>query len=167
MTNGDREGRVFQSHFHTYKGFFFLLTTKYLLLYVYWKKTWKRLPENFEYAEMRHGDVILTLQWRHGSKCGQRVADVRLIFFFYFSLGLVRVWVKNNGNPIWCARIALAVHIQQILSMTGKCNNHRPQVNPKTREEETQNTTRHKTPRTQSHKVKQPAFSSSARWLQN
>ena len=37
MTNGDREGQIFQSHPHTNNGFFFLLTdtTKYLNLY--WK----------------------------------------------------------------------------------------------------------------------------------
>ena len=35
MTNGDPEGRIFLSHPHTNNGFFFLLTTKYLILY--WK----------------------------------------------------------------------------------------------------------------------------------
>ena len=107
MTNGDREGRIFLSNPHTNNGFFFSLTIKYLFLY--WKKTWKRLPENPEYAQMRHGDVILTLQWRHGSTCGQRADDVRL-FVFYLSLGLVRVceiiesiigvqWGQKNPNP--------------------------------------------------------------------
>ena len=33
MTNGDRQGQVFPSHPHTINGFFFLLTTKYLILY--------------------------------------------------------------------------------------------------------------------------------------
>ena len=36
MTNGDHEGWIFLSHPHTNNGFFFLLTTKYLILY--WKK---------------------------------------------------------------------------------------------------------------------------------
>ena len=54
MSNGDREGQIFLYH-----PFFFLLTTKYLILY--WKYM-KKLPENPEYAEMRHGDAILTLQ---------------------------------------------------------------------------------------------------------
>ena len=39
-------------------GFLFLFTTKYRILY--WKP-WKMLPENPEFAEMRYGDVILTL----------------------------------------------------------------------------------------------------------
>ena len=102
MTNSDRERRIFLSHPHTNNGLFFSLTIKYLFLY--WKKTWKRLPENPGYAEMRHGDVILLLQWRHGSTCGQRVDYVRL-FVFYLSLGLVRVCEielshmgKNSGN---------------------------------------------------------------------
>ena len=54
---------------------------------------------------MRQGDVILTLQRRHGSTCGQHAGDVRL-FVFYLSLGMVRVYEinrshmgKNNGNP--------------------------------------------------------------------
>ena len=73
---------------------------------LYWKKTtWKRLPENLEYTEIWHVDMILTLQWRNGSTCGQPEAKVRL-FIFYLSHGLV--WVceielshigKNNGNP--------------------------------------------------------------------
>ena len=33
MTTGDREGRIFLSHPHTYNGLFFLLTTKYCILY--------------------------------------------------------------------------------------------------------------------------------------
>ena len=32
----------------------------------------KRLPENPEYAELRHDDVILTSQCRHIWTCGQR-----------------------------------------------------------------------------------------------
>ena len=57
MTISDHEGQIFLSHPHTNNGFFFLLTTLYL---IYIEKTWKKLPENPEYAEMRHGDVILT-----------------------------------------------------------------------------------------------------------
>ena len=55
MTNGDHEGRIFLSHPHMNNEFFFLLTTKYPILY--WKNL-KRLTENPEYAEMWHGDVI-------------------------------------------------------------------------------------------------------------
>ena len=47
MTIGDREGQIFISHPHTNNGFFFLLTTLYL---IYIEKTWKKLPENPEYA---------------------------------------------------------------------------------------------------------------------
>ena len=59
MTIGDREGCIFLSYPHTNNGFFFLLTTKYLILF---KKDMKRLPENPKYAEMIHGDVPLTIQ---------------------------------------------------------------------------------------------------------
>ena len=44
MTNGDHKGRIFQSHAHTNNGFFFLLTTKYLILY--WKKYEKSFLKN-------------------------------------------------------------------------------------------------------------------------
>ena len=103
MTNDGLEGRNFLSHPHTNNRFFFLLTTRYLILFG--EKREKRLLESPEYTEMRHGDVILSLQKRHEKTCGQRAADVRL-FVFYLSLGLVRVCEiglyhmgKNNGNP--------------------------------------------------------------------
>ena len=38
------------------------------------RKTWKSLPENPEYTEMPHSDVVLTLQWPHRSTCCQRAA---------------------------------------------------------------------------------------------
>ena len=57
MIIGDCEGRILLSHPHTHDGYFFLLATKYLILYY---KDMKKLPENPEFAEMRHGDVILT-----------------------------------------------------------------------------------------------------------
>ena len=59
MTISDREGQIFLSHPHTHDGYFFLLPTKYVILYY---KDMKKLHENPEFAEMRHGDVILTLQ---------------------------------------------------------------------------------------------------------
>ena len=59
ITIGDREGRIFLSHPHSLDGYFFLLTTKFIILYY---KDMKRLSENTEFAEMGHGDVILTLQ---------------------------------------------------------------------------------------------------------
>ena len=33
MTTGDPEGRIFLSHLHTNKGFFFLLIIKYIILF--------------------------------------------------------------------------------------------------------------------------------------
>ena len=59
MTIFDPEGRVFLSQPHTHDGYFFWLTTKYFILY---HKDMKRLTESFEFAEMQHGDIILTLQ---------------------------------------------------------------------------------------------------------
>ena len=59
MPIGDRGGQIFLSHPHTHDGYFFLLTTKYLILY--WKDV-KRFQENPEFAEMRYGEVILSLQ---------------------------------------------------------------------------------------------------------
>ena len=76
MTNGDCEGSIFLSHPHTNDGFF---SCSPLNNSFYIGKTWKRLPESPEYAEMRHGDIILTLQWCHGSACG--------CLFFIFPTG--------------------------------------------------------------------------------
>ena len=59
MTSDDHKGRIFLSYPHTHDRFFFLLTTKYLILC--WKNM-ERLPKNPEYAEMRYGEVILILQ---------------------------------------------------------------------------------------------------------
>ena len=99
VTSGDREGRIFLSHPHTNNGLFFLLNTKHAkYLVLYWKNM-KRLPENPEVAEMRHGDVILTSQWRcsHGSTCGRHAAVL-----FYLPHGLVRVWEINRIHH-WCS----------------------------------------------------------------
>ena len=59
MTNGDCEGRIIQSHPHLNNVFFFLLTTKYFIYY--WKNI-NKTSKNTEFAELRHGDVNLTLQ---------------------------------------------------------------------------------------------------------
>ena len=72
-----RDGYILSHNHSKNNGIFFLLTTKYRILH------W-RLPENPEFAEMRHGDVILTLQLHRRSTCGQR-AVVR----FYLSHGLI------------------------------------------------------------------------------
>ena len=77
MTICNRETWIFLSHPHTSNVFYFLLITKCL---IYVGKTQKRIPENPKYAEMRHGDVILTLQWRHKSTWGQRAGVLFLSF---------------------------------------------------------------------------------------
>ena len=64
-------------------------------------KTCKGLPENPEYTEMQYGDVISTLQWRHGSTCGQHAADVQL-FTFYLSHGLVQVFRDGIKGNLLC-----------------------------------------------------------------
>ena len=65
------------------KWFFFLvpLNTSFNI-----RKTWKRLPGNPTRTEMWHGDVILTVQWRHGW-----LATVH----FYLTRGLVRICEKE------------------------------------------------------------------------
>ena len=54
MANVDHEGRIFLYHPHTNNGFFSCLplNTSFDI-----GKTCKRLPENLEYAKLRHGDV--------------------------------------------------------------------------------------------------------------
>ena len=52
------------------------------------------LPENHEYAEMRHCDVIQKLK-HYNDVMDRRATDV---FVFNLSHGLVQVG-ENNGNP--------------------------------------------------------------------
>ena len=47
MTNGDHEGGIFLSYSHTKYGFFFLLTTVFIYLFIY------LFPEVFEYANVQ------------------------------------------------------------------------------------------------------------------
>ena len=98
MTNSDCEGQIFLSHPHTNNGIFFLLTTKYHILYYKNMHMRRRRPENPEYTEMRHGDAIFNI-----SMMSQ--IDVQL-FVFYLSRRLVRVCEielshmgKNSGYP--------------------------------------------------------------------
>ena len=59
MTNGDRDSRFsFLSNLTQIMDSFSCSTTKYHILY--WKHE-KCFQKNPEYAEMRHGDIILTL----------------------------------------------------------------------------------------------------------
>ena len=83
---GDREVRIFLSHPHTNNGFFPCSPLNISFILEKLEKDLRKILENPEYAELRHGDAILILQRRHGSTCGQRAA-VR----FYLSLGLVRM----------------------------------------------------------------------------
>ena len=99
MAIGDPEGRIFLSHPHTNNRPYFLLTTFYLI-YI-GKKPLKRPLEIPEYAEMRHGDVILhyialRIDVRPSCSCS----------FFIFPKGLygsVRylTWVKTREIPIF------------------------------------------------------------------
>ena len=57
MIKGDCEGQILLSHPHTNNEFFFLLTSYYL---IFIGETCKRLLENPKFAEIQHGDVILT-----------------------------------------------------------------------------------------------------------
>ena len=56
MTNGDREGRIFLSCPHTNNGFFFLLTTVFIYLFIYFLFIYlfeNKLPEVPEYAKVQ------------------------------------------------------------------------------------------------------------------
>ena len=59
----------------------------------------KKLPENPEFAEMWHGDIILTLQWSCGTTSHKHVA-VRFLSFPRAGPGLdLSHMGKNNGDP--------------------------------------------------------------------
>ena len=106
MTNGDQEGRFFLSILTRIINCF---SCSPLSTAFYIRKTWKRLPENLEYAEMRHGDVIFNTFWRHFDVTDWPAADVRLFVFLSFPLAVKDMWDriishlshmgKNIGNP--------------------------------------------------------------------
>ena len=52
------------------------------------KKHEKKLPENSEYAEMWHGGVILTLQWRLRPTFDQRATVRFFLSFPWFGMGM-------------------------------------------------------------------------------
>ena len=102
MTNRDREGRIFLSYPHRNNRFFFLLTVKYHILY--WKKTCKRLPDNSEFTTLRHVDVMLTLKWRKGRRCGCSVSIFPTDWYRYVRSNYL-TFVKTMEILIWCAKI--------------------------------------------------------------
>ena len=54
MTNGDPEGRIFLSYLHTNNGFFFLLTTVFIYLFIL-----KLLTEVHEHAKVKYHMITL------------------------------------------------------------------------------------------------------------
>ena len=93
MTKSDREGRIFLSNPHTNNVYFFLLDTKYFILY--WEKNGKKASKNPEYAQMRHGYVILTFN----DVTDRRGVSVRPTWgcsFFYLSQRLLWVCEINR-----------------------------------------------------------------------
>ena len=85
MTNDDRQGQIFLSHPHMNNGLFFLLNTKYLI--IYWKNMKKISRKSW-------------IRWEETWWCNFNITmtswiDVRPAYgcsFFYLSHGLVRVF---------------------------------------------------------------------------
>ena len=109
---------IFLSHTHTHDGYFFLLTTKYLTIYY---KDMKKLPENPEFAEMGHGDVILTLHILSA-----------YLYFFYIKLGFVHMhfiiillvlkhWCFNDTNCKLFFKNQNVHHLHFVNSYTFTC----------------------------------------------
>ena len=108
MSKGYHLGRIFLSLPHMYNGFFFLLTTKYLILYC------EKPEKDFEkILSMLRCDIMTS--FKHNNDVTDRPAtSVRPTcgcLFFYLSHGLVRVCEmelsrmgKTTEIPIWCAR---------------------------------------------------------------
>ena len=92
MTSCDCEGQIFLSRPHTYSGSFVLLTTKYRISY--WKHE-KRLPINHEYTEIRHGDVILGLQYISRSDVGPGCGQCAAVHFLSFP------WAASGMRDIY------------------------------------------------------------------
>ena len=69
MTNGNPEWQIFLSH--PYKMYIMeSFPCSPLKTSFHIGNTWKSLPENTEYAEMRYNDITLILPWRWKSQSG-------------------------------------------------------------------------------------------------
>ena len=94
MTSGHHKGRIFLSHPHTKNGFFFLNTTKNLILY------WKNLKDFQKNRNTLRCDIVTSF-FHYNDVTDRRAASVRL-FVFYLFLGLV--WVcEINRIHHWCS----------------------------------------------------------------
>ena len=64
MTNHNAEGLIFLSHPHIYNGFFFLLTTVFIYLFIFLKKL-PEVPENakMQFHMMTLLDVLGKIAW--------------------------------------------------------------------------------------------------------
>ena len=64
MTNGDLEGGIFLSYPHTNNGFFFLLTTVFLFIYLFWNNI-TEIPEyaKMQFRMMMYLDVLGKIAW--------------------------------------------------------------------------------------------------------
>ena len=81
MKNSDHEGQIFLSNPHTNNGFFFLLTTKYLILY--WKNIKKTSTKPWMCGDAtwwRNFNILMTPQSDMRPACGRRAA-VRYLSF--------------------------------------------------------------------------------------
>ena len=127
MSKGYHLGRIFLSLPHMNNGFFFLLTTKYLILYC------EKPEKDFEkILSMLRCDMMTS--FKHNNDVTDRPAtSVRPTcgcLFFYLSHGLVRVCEmelsrmgKTTEIPIWCARKkhSLAFHdTSSVLQSNGR-----------------------------------------------
>ena len=104
MTNGDHEGQIFLSHphhAHTNNGFFFLLTTKYLILY--WKKheqDFQKILNTLRCNMVHHFNITMTSQFKKRLAC-----DCSFLSFPRAGRGMSHMG-KNNGNPdLVCEKI--------------------------------------------------------------
>ena len=92
MTKGDHEGRIFLSHPQMNNGFFFLLTTKYLILF------WKNLKKTSRKSWIRWDATW----WRHFNILVTSRIDVQpawgCSFFLSFSRAGTGVWERNFSH---------------------------------------------------------------------
>ena len=65
MTNGDPKGQIFLSYLHTNNGFFFLLTTAVLFIYLFVLKKLLEVPEyaKVQFHMMTLLDILGKIAW--------------------------------------------------------------------------------------------------------
>ena len=118
MTNGYHEGQIFLSHPHTNNGFFFLFTTKYLILYWKHEKGFRKMLNTLRF------DMVTSFE-HYNNVTDQRATDMHLFVLFSVLWAGTGMWVKSTDISIGRARMSdwdfRCFHPCEIITIDNEC----------------------------------------------